>query len=483
MRRKNKITLIVVLVLAILAGNLSYPDYFNKGVDFLNNKFKTGLPYFWEVPFRLGLDLRGGVHLEYEADLNNVKENERAGAMEALRDVIERRINIYGVSEPLIQIQGQNRLVVELPGVKDVSQAIEWIGQTPWLEFREEMTREEKMQYIDVMSQEDIDQLLKIINEKAGKEIKKEEILDYIYLPLFKPTELNGSYLEKAQIVFDQTTNRPEIQLIFNKEGIDLFAKITERNIQKPLAIFLDGMSIVDTDGDGKITGNDLYAPVVQDKISAGKAVISGQMTLDKAKEITQRLNSGALPVNIGSPVSQRVIGPTLGEKSLQQSLKAGIIGFLAVISFMIILFRIPGFLASIALIIYITLTVALFKLIPVTLTLPGIAGFILSVGMAVDANILIFSRMREELKQSRGYLYAIEEGFKRAWPAIRDGNLVTILVGFILFAFGSGFVQGFALTLIIGNVISVLSAVFVTQNFLRLFSGDKSKRWLWLWK
>ena len=398
---------IAVIVLAFLAGNFVYPNYFDKSTDFLNGKFSWQLPHFWSKPYVLGLDLQGGVNLTYQADLSNAQD--KAIAMQGLRDIIERRVNLFGVSEPVVQIQGQDRLVVELPGVKNVKEAIDMIGQTPYLEFYEMRTEEETQKILDK---------IKEVEGKKPEEIEK--IKDWqlaMQNPYIQPTELTGQYLSKATVNFDQTTYRPQIDLQFNSEGEKLFEKITERNVQKPLAIFLDGASIVDTSGDSKIDNNDLYAPIVQAKITGGKAVITGNMDVKKANEITRRLNSGALPVKIGHPISQQTVGPTLGTVSLQKSLWAGIYGLLAVMAFMIIFYRLPGLLASMALVIYVALTLSLFKLIPVTLTLAGIGGFILSIGMAVDANILIFARMKEEIKQGKSLAQSIGEGFSRAWP------------------------------------------------------------------
>lgn len=428
-----------VLILAVLAGIFAYPDYYDKSIDFLNKKFGWTLPYFWQRPYVLGLDLQGGVTLTYQADLSTVQD--KSGSMQGLRDVIERRVNMFGVSEPVVQIQGQDRLLVELPGVKNVQQAIQMIGQTPYLEFAELAS--------------------------DGKSLQ--------------PTELTGKYLTKANVNFDEATFKPQIELQFNDEGAKIFENITGRNIGKPLAIFLDGASIIDTSGDDKIDVSDLYAPVVQAKISGGKAVITGSASITTANNISRRLNSGALPVKIGAPISQETVGPTLGEVSLKQSLWAGIYGFLAIVVFMILIYRFPGFLASLALVIYTALALAIFKLIPVTLTLAGIGGFILSIGMAVDANILIFARMKEELKAGKDISSAIEEGFHRAWPSIRDSNINSLIVCAILFAFATSFIKGFALTLSIGIIISLFSAIFITRIFLQVFTGKWTEKLKWI--
>ncbi len=476
-KRKLNLIIISILILAFLAGNLVYPKYFNLSIDFLNSKTNLKLPHFLNLPFKLGLDLQGGSHLVYEADLSQTEKEGYEESMEGLRDVIERRVNLFGVQEPIVQTQqaGDNyRLIVELAGIKDIGQAIQMIGETPYLEFLEQRTKEETQKVLDKQEE---------IRDKKPEEYQQiEEWYLAFQHPYFKSTELTGKYLEKAQLSFDQITNKPQIQLRFTEEGTKLFEEITERNTGKPLAIFLDGMSIIDTDGDDQITFNDLYAPIVQAKITGGHAVITGEMNINKAKEIIQRLNSGALPVPI-KLISQQTVGPTLGAISLDKSLRAGMIGALAVILFMILFYRLPGVLASLALGIYFILILSLFKLIPVTLTLAGIGGFILSVGMAVDANILIFSRMREELKEGKDFTFSIEEGVRRAWPSIRDGNVTTILVSLILFFFGTSFVQGFALTLMLGVAISMFSAIIITNHFLKFFVSTKLGKINWLWK
>jgi len=449
--------LIAIIVLAFLVGNFANPIYFNKSVDFLNSKFSWTLPHFWNKPFTLGLDLQGGVNLVYQADLSQTIDKD--GAMAGLRDVIERRVNMFGVSEPVVQIQGEDRLLVELPGVKNVQEAIQMIGETPYLEFLEQREEKDSQIILDKMKE------IQTAQEK-GEDISK--IIDWqiaLQSPYFKPTELTGKYLKSANVIFNQTTFKPEIELQFNDDGAKLFETITERNANKPLAIFLDGASIIDTSGDNKIDGNDLYAPIVQGKISGGRAVITGNMSTQTANDIKRRLNSGALPVKIGAPISQETVGPTLGSVSLQKSLWAGVWGLLAVALFMIVFYRLPGLLASIALVIYVAIVLSIFKLVPVTLTLAGIGGFILSIGMAVDANIGL----------------AIDEGFKRAWPSIRDSNLNSLIVCAILFLFATSFIKGFALTLSIGILVSLFSAIFITRILLQIFIGNWAEKVKWL--
>jgi len=430
--RKSYIAITTILVLTFFAANFVYP------------KFLKLLP---EVPFKLGLDLQGGTHLIYQADLTNIEEAERGEAMEGLKDVIEKRVNLFGVSEPVVQIQGE-KLIVEMAGVIDPAEAIKQIGKTPFLEFREQ-----KENYQEIVEKN------KKTLEAGGTEKDLEDP--------FQPTQLNGRYLKNAAVVFSQVTSLPQISLEFNEEGAKLFEELTAKNVGKSLAIYLDGTPI--------------SAPVVQEKISGGKAQITGKFTLQEAKDLARNLNAGALPVPI-SLISQETVGPILGKISLEKSLKAGFYGFLTVILFMILVYRLPGLIASLALAIYVIFVLSLFKIISVTLTLAGIAGFILSIGMAVDANVLIFSRMREELREGKNFSQSVEEGFKRAWPSIRDGNLTTLLVAAILFSVGTSFIKGFALTLSIGILVSMFSAIAVTRNFLKSFEGTRLEKIKWLW-
>ena len=456
-KRRVWLILILIFILAILAGNLSYPKYFNQGVDFLNWKFNLNLPYFWDKPFKLGLDLQGGSHLIYEADLSQIEQKDKGNAMAGLRDVIERRVNYFGVQEPIVQVQGQ-RLIVELAGVIDQAQAIKEIGKTPFLEFKE-------LKPEDVVKK--IEEKRKEIEGKTMEEIQLIPDWQLGFEDPFQSTNLSGKYLQKAELGSDQTTYKPNVSLQFNDEGAKIFEELTAKNVGKPLAIYIDQTII--------------SAPVVQEKISGGRAQITGSFTVEEARDLVRNLNAGALPVPI-KLISQQNVGPTLGKISLEQSLKAGILGFLGVILFMILFYRFPGILASLALIIYIILALAVFKLLPVTLTLAGIAGFLLSIGMAVDANILIFSRMREELSQQKTFSTAVEEGFRRAWPSIRDSNFNSLIVCAILFGFATSFIKGFALTLAIGILISLFSAIFITRMFLRIFIGTRLEKIKWFW-
>ncbi len=387
--------------------------------------------WIFSKTFKLGLDLRGGVHLVYRADTSQIAPAEVGDAMAGLRDVIERRINLFGVAEPLVQIEEkgilktagnrEQRLIVELPGVTDVNQAIKMIGETPFLEFR---------------------------IENSSIQITENTKLDEAFLP----TALTGRFLKKANLDFNPTTYEPEVSLEFNDAGAKIFGQLTKENVNKKLAIFLDGAPI--------------SIPVVREEISSGKAQITGQFTPQEAKVLVQRLNSGALPVPVNL-ISQQNIGPTLGERVLMKDLNAGIYGIILVALFLILWYRLPGLISVLALVIYTAIVLALFKIIPVTITAAGIAGFILSVGMAVDANILIFERMKEERRQGKALSSAITEGFSRAWLSIRDSNVSSLISAFILYWMGTSMVKGFALTLGIGVLVSMFSAITISRTFL----------------
>ena len=436
-KKKALLILFFVFLGGALAASFVFPQYLK-------------IPGVGNTPFKLGLDLQGGLHLVYEADLETIPKYDRDSAMQGLRDVIERRVNFFGVAEPIIQLQGEEesrRLIVELAGIQNPSQAIALIGQTPYLEFREY-----KDNYLDIFTNN------QVVEERGEGEFESP----------FEPTLLTGRYLARAEIGLDNVTQEPLIILQFDKEGSLLFEELTKENIGLPLAIFLDGTL--------------LQAPTVQSVISGGRAQITGGFTVQEAQRISRELNAGALPVPI-TLLQQQSIGATLGQESLQKSLAAGLAGLALVLLFMALVYRIPGIVAGIALILYALFLLSLFKLIPITLTLAGIAGGILSLGIAVDANILIFARIREELREGKSFGSALEEGFSRAWPAIRDGNITTLAVALILFWFGSSFVKGFALTLSLGILVSLFSAIFITKSMLRLFAETKISKVLWLFR
>ncbi|OGH81847.1 MAG: protein-export membrane protein SecD [Candidatus Magasanikbacteria bacterium RIFCSPLOWO2_12_FULL_47_9b] len=649
-RTKIRWGILGIFALLGVAFSFDFPEFVNTQIQAANRMLPLAIPSISGKPFSLGLDLQGGAHLIYKADVNQFADEERGDALEGVRDVIERRVNAFGIGESNVQttkVGDEHRLVVELPGVTDVQAAIAMIGETPILEFKEEntvppreLTGEEQQQIIEynsdakkrasdllfkIQSGESFDALAKESSEdqqsknnngyvgfigdtpqyegivevlaklqegeipktvvespegynivRLGKtrdgetkveashvlicflgaekcadpkytkeeaEQKAKELFEQanadnfsdlakefstepgaeetggalgvfgkgLFTPAFEdaafqakvgeiigpiltefgyhiiyktneaPTKeyelsrilirtlapenilpppdpwmntgLSGKQLDRAEIVSDQQTGQIQVSLQFDEEGTTLFADITKRNVGKPVAIFLDGEPI--------------SIPRVQQSITSGQAVITGNFTLEDARVLSQRLNAGALPVPV-ELISQQSVGATLGAESLQKSLMAGIIGVLLVMLFMVLYYRFPGLLSVIALCVYVFFTLALFKFVGVTLTLAGIGGFILSIGMAVDANVLIFERLKEELQDGKSLKAAIEEGFLRAWPSIRDGNLSTLITCLVLMWFGSGFVQGFAITLFIGILTSMFSAITVTRVMLR---------------
>ncbi len=441
---------LIILAVALFLAAFVYPQAWDKGADIVNKKIniensKFKIPHFFKVPqFHLGLDLLGGTHLVYQADLSGAEGQSVGDSMSGVRDVIERRVNLFGVAEPLVQIEGKDRLVVELAGIKDVNQAIQMIGLTPFLEFKEERSQDETQKILDA--------------QKNSQQLDEDAY--------FKSTGLNGRYLKRSQLTFDQTTSQPEVSLELNDEGAKIFAELTKRNLGKRVAIYVDGVAI--------------SAPTVQSEIPNGRAVISGRFTLKEAKDLVNNLNAGALPVPIFL-ISQQTVGPSLGQESLQKSLSAGLYGLLAVVIFMVLFYRLPGLVSVFALLIYVVAVLAVYKLIPVTLTLAGIAGFILSLGMAVDANVLIFARMREELKAGNSLTQSFVSGFHRAWYSIRDSHVTTLLGAFVLYSFSTSVVKGFALTLGIGVLASLFTAIIVTRSFLRLFVGPKMEKTKWM--
>ncbi len=665
-RRRVVQAFVLIMLLVFVAGLVDFGAYYNRAVDWLGDKTAGAvvLPKTKVFPFRLGLDLQGGTHLVYEADMSQIDPADRASALEGVRDVIERRVNAFGVSEPIVQTNrtasGEYQVIVELAGVKDVSEAIKMIGETPLLEFKEQAEGEPKLtdeeqkkldeynkkaeekaqevlgkalkggdfaalareysedastkdkggdlgwvtedqrkdlvetakklkkgQVSDLIVTDDSYEIIKLedkrvktnpFDNKPEKEVKaahilicyqgaercnsdltKEEAykkikeikaqatpqnfkelarkysddptakqnggelgwfgrgkmvkpfedtvfnqkvgtisyivetkfgyhiiykederpieeykLRHIFIRKLKPsdiigdkpnwknTELTGKYLKRATVQFDPKTGAPQVALEFDSEGAKLFEDITSRNVGKQVAIFLDGYVI--------------SAPTVNEKITGGKAVISGKFNLKEAKLLARRLNEGALPVPI-KLVSQQTVGASLGHRSVQDSLRAGLIGLVLVALFMIVVYRLPGFISVLSLLVYGILVMAIFKLWPVTLTLAGVAGFVLSIGMAVDANVLIFERLKEELAKGKPVGVAIEEAFLRAWPSIRDGNVSTLITCFILIQFSTSIVKGFAITLGIGVLVSMFSAIIVTKNFMMMIGEERLAR------
>jgi protein-export membrane protein SecD len=650
-RMRVRIYLALIIIVAVLGSFFVYPNLYDKPIDWLNAKLGIKLGHFWNKPFRLGLDLQGGTQLVYEADVSKLPAGDRNDALEGVRDVIERRVNAFGVAEPLVQTTKSGdkyRVVVELAGIKDVNEAIKMIGETPLLEFKEEagtqteLTTEQKAElekynkeakakaqeilnqvlvapakFSDIAKEKSEDEktrdaggdlgyikeggnhseFLKPIKEiaagkiyykvfengegynilkrgetkmetevkashllicykgaqnctsdlskedalkkiqdlkkqattqnfielvkanstepgadKSGGDlgwfgkgimvkefedavfaqragtisdvvetqfgyhliykeaerevpaiqvfrilIKKETESDILPKDQFKYTGLTGKDLKRAAVQINPNTNEPEVSLEFNAEGTKLFADITGRNVGKIVAIYLDGQPIT--------------TPRVNEPITGGKAVITGKFNLEEAKTLARRLNAGALPVPINL-VSQTTVGASLGQQFVDKSLSAALFAFILIAIFMILYYRLPGILSIIALVIYAIINLALYKLVPVTMTLSGIAGFVLSVGMAVDANVLIFERLKEELGLGKPLSSASEEAFKRAWSSIRDGNYTTLISCFFLYWFGTSMIKGFALTLFIGVVLSMLSAITITRTLMRVVNG-----------
>ncbi|HYK08138.1 MAG TPA: protein translocase subunit SecD [Candidatus Eisenbacteria bacterium] len=389
-----------------------------------------------DFPFQRGLDLQGGTSVTLKADMKKIKTTDRDSALETAKSVIERRINLFGVKEPVIQtakVNGDYRIIVELPGV-NVEQAVQLVGTTAQLTFWEPVASTSALVV-------DPNTLPIGIIQTLG--------------PFAHQTDLTGSDLQNAAVVFDSKSGAPQVQLTFTPSGAKKFADITTRNVGKRVAMVLDNVV--------------LEAPTVNEPILTGDGVISGGFTTDVANQLSIQLRAGSLPVPL-SVLQQQSIGATLGVGSLEKSLFAGSIGFLVIVVFMVFLYGRLGVIASFALIVYTLLALAVFKLIPVTLTLAGIAGFILSIGMAVDANILIFERMKEEMREGKSRKVAIELGFSRAWTSIRDSNIATLITSFVLYQFGTGIVRGFAFTLALGVLISMFSAISVTRTFLRMF-------------
>ena len=546
-RRQLYWKIVAITVLAVVSGAIAYPQ----AVSF----FPTVEEKLAALKINLGLDLQGGIHLEYKADVSQIESSKQGDALKAAQAVIERRVNAFGVGEPVVQLSKsgtEDRIIVELPGVKDIEQAKAMLKETPFLEFKKEAGDDMKSmfdQYNATAKQKaqgfldqakggaDFEQLAKDNSEDPGSKdkggdldfAKKGQFVpafdDVLFNPDFKvgevwpdlvessygwhvikkvdergsgdtlevraehiliakrsidqypdlkytSTGLTGQNLKSATVTFQsQGLGNPEVSLQFDGDGTKLFADLTKENIGKTIAIELDKQII--------------SSPTVQAEIPNGQAVITGNYTLDQAKQLVGRLNEGALPVPI-TLVGQQSISASLGEASLWQSLRAGLIGILAVIVFMIFYYRFLGLIAALALLIYTAMLVAIFRLsgltpFPITMTLAGIAGFVLSIGMAVDANILISERTWEEIKNGKPVTKAIEEGFRRAWPSIRDGNSSTMITCVILMFMGTGFIKGFALILLLGVAFSMFTAIVLTKTLLKFFAGEWLERYPWM--
>ncbi len=441
--------LLIVLVWICLPENVPIRFRIQKSkVEFTINPLTINTSLFGvsikkEFKTKLGLDLKGGSHLVFEADTSKVKQEDLQDALDASRNIIEQRINFFGVSEPVVQTvkSGKTyRINVDLPGIENVSEAVGLIGQTAQLRF---------------MEMADVD-------EKTATTTPLVNLLT-------KETGLGGKEVKKASVTFDQQNGKPQVALLFTSKGAKLFGEITGRNVGKPVGIFLDYFPI--------------SAPTVQQKITEGNAVITGNFTIDEAKNLAVSINSGALPLPI-KLVEQRNIGPSLGELEVKKSMVAGFFGLAMVLLFMIGYYGRLGVIASVGLVIYGLISFALFRAIPVVLTLPGIAGFILSIGMAVDSNILIFERIREEQRKGKSFDIAVRLGFGRAIDAIKDANITTLTVAFILFNPLNweflpqfGMVRGFALTLAIGVGTSLFTGVVITKRLIGAFYKENPNK------
>lgn len=448
--------------------------------------YHLNLP-FWQRPMdaKLGLDLQGGVQLTLRAKMDNIPNEDRQSALDSARTVIERRVNAFGVSEPIVQsakVGDDYRIIVELAGVTDVNEALRLVGTTAQLEFREPLSDADTAKLRETIRQEiraSNPELSPTASPSTSPSIdpaaspeaspsvdpndaflaQLEELL--LQQRAFQETtDLTGNDLRRAEVVYGQAQAGPAVSITFNDDGARKFAEMTQRNIAKPIGIFLDDQLV--------------SAPLVNEAIFGGQATITGGFTQDEAKELATQLNAGALPVPI-EVIEQRTIGATLGQKSVNDSVMAGAVGLGLVAVFMIIFYRGRGIIATLALILYALISMTIFRYIPVTLTLAGVAGFILSIGMAIDANILIFERIKEEIKWGKSPSAALRLGFERAWSSIKDSNVSSLITCLILYYFGTGLIKGFAVTLAIGIVVSMFTAITVTRILLLMFTKKAS--------
>lgn len=453
-------TLVLIYILTLLGALIALPRQLNVGLPFaipgVPREFTIGSPvidftlggkrYYKTFEFRQGLDIQGGMQVVLKADMTGLAEQDRLTALQSAREIILRRVDLYGITEPTVQtaISGDEyRLLVSLPGVDDPQEALRLVGQTAQLDFR-------------LVKQAPPEELPQVEEDSEEAEIMTQPSVELV------PTGLTGQQLNRSSVQFDPTTGEPVVMLDFNDEGRELFAEITTQNTGELLGIFIDNGL--------------LMAPVINQPIINGQATITGAFTLDEAKQLNIQLNAGALPVPI-EVLEQRTVGASLGQEYVAQSVEAGLIGLGLVMLFMIFYYGIKGVIASMALVVYAILTAATYKIFGVVLTLPGIAGLLLSIGMAVDANILIFERMKEEQRVGKPFARAMELGFGRAWDSIKDANLATIITSLILinplnfnFLNTSGLVRGFGITLFVGVLLSLFTGVVVTRTFMRTF-------------
>jgi len=431
MYKKPRIALFVILLLTILSAYINLPKINLFGHELKHPQITTNY-LSRDLEPKLGLDLAGGVQLTMSADMTNIPEEDRESALESAQAVVENRVNSLGVAEAVVQTaktQDQYRLIIEIPGISNTEEALATVRQTAHLEF-------------------------KTLKQGSGIDASAAATLEN-----YESTGLTGRELKRAQAQPSQDPQNPGyvVNLEFNEDGAKKLEEITQNHLNEPMGMFLDEYPI------------SWPPPTIQAVIADGSAQISGGFDSTSAKNLAIQLNAGALPVPLIIE-SQTRVGPTIGQEAIDKSIIATAIGLLSVALFMIIYYRVLGVYAVVALLLYTSLVFAIFKLIPVTLTLAGIAGFVLSIGMAVDANILIFERIKEERTWGKPKHEAFYSGFDRAWSSIRDSNVSSLITTAILFYFGTGSIKGFALTLAVGILVSMFSAIIVTRNLLRMF-------------
>ena len=430
MFKNPRITFAAIIFLTVIAAYIDLPKVTIFGRQLVHPNLQKIIKRDLEP--KLGLDLAGGVQLVLSADMKDIQSQDRDSALDSAQNVIENRINSLGVSEPVVQTAktaGEFRLIVEIPGIANIDEAVATVKKTAHLEFR-------------------------VLAPNAPPEATLAAQPEY-----FTPTGLTGKDLKRAAAAPNNEPQSPGyvVNLEFNSDGAKKLGEITKNHLNEPMAMFLDDQPI------------SWPPPVIRAQISDGNAQISGNFDAASARQLAIQLNAGALPVPL-LVKSQTRVGPSLGAEAIKKSITAAVIGLASIAFFMIAYYRLLGVFAIVALAIYTTLVFAIFKIIPVTLTLAGITGFVLSIGMAVDANILIFERIKEERLWGKPKLEAFFAGFERAWTSIRDSNVSSLITTAILFNFGTGSIRGFALTLAIGILVSMFSAITVTRTLLRIF-------------
>lgn len=449
-----------VLILAIFLVSIliALPTQFQLGkIHF--DKTRLNLTFFgktlnWDIPLHRGLDIAGGVQLTLEADMSQIEPADRLEALQAAVEVVRQRVDAYGVTEPIIQtaVSGDNyRLIVEVPGMTDVDQAVELIGTTAMMDFRlQEASRAAQLPVAT-----------------AGASLQDQLVAYYLTMNSFEPTALQGNMLKKATASVDPNTREPIISLQFTDEGRELFAAITSDHVGDVLGIFIDD--------------NPVTLPRINNAIVDGNAMITGSFTTEQARSLAVQLNSGALPVPL-TILSQSQVGASLGEDSVRASIYAGLVGLTLIALFMVFNYGYKGLIADAGLLIYCTLIIALYKIFGITLSLPSIAALMISMGMAVDSNILVFSRMQEEQRLGKKLDEARELSFGRAMDSIKDANFITLMIALILinplelsFLNSSGTIRGFGLTLFLGVVTGLFTGIFVTRTLTRVFLHEKS--------